>query len=267
MATLKWLLIVAVVAYFGLVALMYLAQRSLMYFPESVRTKPADAGFPDAEEVFLDTADGEKIIAWHVAPHQDKPVIVYFHGNGASLRYRVRRFRALTADGTGLIAVSYRGFGGSTGSPSEKGLILDAEAAYQFAVARYPATRIVLWGESLGSAVAVALAAEKPVARLILEAPFTSAADVGAAAYPFIPVRLLIKDAFHSDERIGAITAPILVIHGDHDHIVPIKFGERLFSLIKSPKRFVRIPGGRHRNLEDSGALDAAREFLSRKPL
>ncbi|HEY6703661.1 MAG TPA: alpha/beta fold hydrolase, partial [Xanthobacteraceae bacterium] len=154
---LKWILILALVCYGGLVALLYVGQRALQYFPERFRTAPAAAGIPEAEEVVLDTADGERIIAWHVPPRGQKPVVLYFHGNGASLRWRVDRFRTLTADGTGLVALSYRGYGGSSGSPTESGLLSDASAAYAFALTRYQPARIVLWGESLGSGVAVAI--------------------------------------------------------------------------------------------------------------
>jgi fermentation-respiration switch protein FrsA (DUF1100 family) len=211
----------------------------------------------------LDTADGERLVAWHIAPQADKPVVIYFHGNGGSLRYRVGRFHDLAADGTGLLALSYRGYGGSSGSPTEAGLIADARAAYGYATARYPAGRIALWGESLGSGVAVALAAEQPVARMVLEAPFTSAADVGAAAYWFIPVRLLMKDQFRSDLRIGKVTAPVLVLHGDRDAVVPFALGERLFGLITAPKRLARFKGGGHEGLDAFGALDVARKFLN----
>ena len=171
-------------------------------------------------------------------------MILYFHGNGGALRHRGDRFRGLTADGTGLVALSYRGYSGSTGRPTEAGLMEDAEAAYAFAAARYPPERIALWGESLGSGVAVALAAEKPVGWVVLEAGFSSAADVGAGVYWFVPVRLLMKDQFRSDLRIGKVTAPVLVLHGDRDNIVPIALGERLYALINAPKRFVRFPGG-----------------------
>ena len=107
----------------------------------------------------------------------------------------------------------------------------------------------MLWGESLGTGVAVALAAEKPVGRVVLESPFSSAADVGAASYPFVPVRLLMKDQFRSDLRIGKVTAPVLMLHGDRDSVVPIALGERLYALTKAPKRFVRFPGGGHDDL------------------
>ena len=142
---LKWLLI-ALVGYGGVVALLYVSQRALQYFPERVRTPPAAAGLPAAQEVVLDTADGERVIIWHVPPRGEKPVVLYFHGNGGSLAWRVERFRALTVDGTGLVALSYRGYGGSSGRPTETGLIADAVAAYAFAAARYPASRIALWG-------------------------------------------------------------------------------------------------------------------------
>jgi fermentation-respiration switch protein FrsA (DUF1100 family) len=265
MATLKWYLTFALVFYGGFVALLYVTQRSLQYFPESYRTAPAAAGLPEAEEVVVDTADGERVLLWHLPPRGDKPVILYLHGNGGALRHRVDRFRALTADGTGLIALSYRGYSGSTGRPTEAGLLEDAAAAYAFAAARYPPERIALWGESLGSGVAVALAAEKPVGRVVLEAGFSSAADIGAGVYWYVPVRLLMKDQFRSDLRIGKVTAPVLMLHGDRDNIIPIALGERLYALINAPKRFVRFPGGGHENLGLYGAIEAARQFQAEK--
>jgi fermentation-respiration switch protein FrsA (DUF1100 family) len=262
MTVLRSLLIFGLSCYLGIVALMYFTQRSLQYFPEASRTSPAEAGFPQAEEVVLQTADGESVIAWHVPPRGEQPVVLYFQGNGGAIRYRVDRFRALTEDGTGLLALSYRGYGGSSGHPSEEGLLMDAAAAYAFVAKRYPVGRIVVWGESLGSGVAVALAAEQPVGRLILEAPFSAAVDIGAAAYPWIPVRWLMKDQFRSDLRIPKVTAPVLVLHGDQDTVIPIAQGERLFSLIKAPKRFVRFPGGGHEDLGARGAVEAVRQFL-----
>jgi fermentation-respiration switch protein FrsA (DUF1100 family) len=260
--TWKWL-IVGLAGYAALVTLMYLLQRSMMYFPDTARTPPAAAGLPEAEEVVLDTADGESVIAWHVPPRGGNPVIIYFHGNGGALAYRVGRFRTLIADGTGLLALSYRGYAGSSGKPTEAGLLADADAAYAFAAARYPAARIVLWGESLGSGVAIALAAEKPVGRVVLEAPFTSAADVGASAYWFLPVRLLMKDQFRSDERIGRVRAPVLILHGERDRVVPIRLGEQLFALAREPKRMVRYPRGGHEDLDMHGAYAEAKRFIA----
>jgi hypothetical protein len=241
---------------------MFFAQRALMYFPERVRTSPAAAGLPHAQEITLDAADGERIIAWHVLPRDGKPVVIYFHGNGGALRLRVDRFARLVAEGVGLLAVSYRGYGGSTGRPSEAGLIQDARAAYAYAAERYPG-RIVLWGESLGTAVAIALAAEQPVRKLILDAPFTSAADVAAAIYWFLPVRLLMRDTFRSDLRIRQVKMPVLILHGDADAVVPIAYGERLLAMIPGKKQMVRFAGGEHVDLDRHGAVDAALKFLA----
>src|SRR5208282_1654864 len=209
MMAFKGIAVVVLCLYLGAALLLYVAQRSLMYFPETIHTAPSQAGLPEAEEVTLTASDGEHSIAWYVAPRDGKPVVLYFHGNGGALRYRVERFRKLLSDGVGLVALEYRGYGGSSGTPTEAGLIADAEAAYAFAAARYPAQQLVLWGESLGSGVAVAVAAGKPVGRVILEAPFMSAAAIGAARYWYMPIRLLMKDQYRSDERIGKVTAPV----------------------------------------------------------
>ena len=261
----KWFLVLFCTGYLALVALMYVAQRGLMYFPESFRTAPAEAGLPEAEEVVVDTSDGARVIVWHIPPKGDRPVWLYFHGNGGALRYRVDRFRELTANGEGLVALSYRGYAGSTGRPTEGGLIDDARAAYDFAVKHYGAERIVLWGESLGSGVSLALAAERPVARVVLEAPFLSAVDIAAGVYPFVPVRWLMKDQFRSDLRVARVKAPVLVLHGDRDAVVPVSSGQLLYKLITSPKRFVRIAGGGHENLGSFGAVAEARKFLEEK--
>jgi fermentation-respiration switch protein FrsA (DUF1100 family) len=262
-AALKWILIVVLVGYVVLVGALYVGQRSLMYFPTTRRTPPADAGLPQAQEVVLDTSDGEKVIVWHVPPQPGKPIVLFFHGNGDFLAGLAGRFRKLTASGVGLLALSYRGYAGSTGHPTEDGLHRDAMAAYDFAAARYPANRIVLWGFSLGSGVAVALAAKRPIAKLVLEAPYTSTADVAALIYPFVPVRLLMKDQFHSDQHIEAVKAPILIAHGEHDQAIPISIGERLFAMAPEPKRFVRFPQGRHEDLENYGVVALVLKFLA----
>src|ERR1700704_4506720 len=184
MTVLKWLLIVVSAGYVcGLLGLFF-AQRAVLFpAPTSARTAPQAAGFPEAEEHILTTADGEQVIVWHVPAKPGHPVVIYFPGNGDFLAGCVGRFRDITADGTGLVALSYRGYAGSSGRPSEQGLLLDAAAAYAFTAPRYGADRIIVWGFSLGTGVAVALAAEQPVARLILEAPYTSIVDVAASGF------------------------------------------------------------------------------------
>jgi len=262
MTFVKWTFIIAAAAYLGFAALMYFAQRSLMYFPDRTRTPPAAAGLPQAEEITLETADGERVLGWHVPPRANEPVVIYFHGNGGALNLRVDRFQKIIAAGIGLVALSYRGYGGSSGRPSEVGLIEDARAAYEFAAERY-AGRIALWGESLGTGVAVALAAEKPATHLILDAPYTSTVDVAADLYRFLPVRWLMKDQFRSDERIKQVKAPVLILHGEADDIIPIRYGERLLAMVAGKKQMVRFKDGYHVDLDRHGAMDAVLKFLA----
>src|SRR5580704_4034343 len=263
MTVLKWLLIVISIGYAGGLVALFFAQRSFLFpVPTVARTSPQQAGFGEAEEHVLTTADGEKVIAWHVPAKPGHPVVLYFHGNGDYVAGFFGRFHDIIADGIGIVALSYRGYAGSSGRPSEQGLLLDAEAAYAFTTARYSADRIVVWGFSLGTGVAVALVAEHPVGKLILEAPYTSLADVAAAAFPIMPVRWLIRDQFHSDERIARVTAPLLMMHGARDPTIAIGFGERLFALAHEPKRFVRFAEGGHNDLDDYGAIDVARRFI-----
>src|SRR5262249_58283829 len=138
MTALKWLLLIAVVGYGGVLGLMYVFQRGLMYFPDPTRTPPAAAGLPQAQEVTLTSSDGEKLITWFVPPKGAKPLIIYFHGNAGALDLRAGRFKWVIEDGTGLLALSYRGYGGSTRKPSETGLFLDGMAPHYFSFLRTP---------------------------------------------------------------------------------------------------------------------------------
>ena len=264
MTALKWLLIVVSVGYVcGLVALFF-AQRSFLFpVPTTARTAPEAAGFPEAQEHILTAADGEKVIVWHVPAKSGRPVILYFHGNGDYLAGFFGRFQPLIADGMGIVALSYRGYAGSSGQPSEHGLLQDAAAAYAFTTERYRADQIVVWGFSLGTGVAVALAADQPVGKLILEAPYSSIADIAASVFWFAPVRLLMRDQFRSNERIARVKVPLLVMHGAQDGTIPLRFGERLFALAHEPKQFVRFGEGGHNDLDNFGAVEAARHFIN----
>lgn len=264
MKSFQSIVVLAIAAYAAVAVALYVFQRMLLYpVPETTRTDPAAAGFPEAREVVLKTQDGEKVIVWHVAPKAGKPVVLFFHGNGEVLAWRVPRFRAITADGTGLVALSFRGYGGSSGKPSEAGLLNDGAAAYTFAAAHYAPERIVPWGYSLGSGVAVAIAANQPVGKLILESPYTSVVDIAASLFWYMPVRWLMRDTFRSDERIASVKVPLLLMHGEKDTVVPERLGRRLFDLAPGPKRFVPFPLGTHVNLDDYGAVDVARAFMA----
>jgi len=264
MNLLKWLIVIMAFGYLVAVVVVFFSQRSFLFpIPQKLRTAPGAAGFSEAEEHVLTTADGERVIVWHVPPKPGRAVVLYFPGNGDYLAARVDRLRALTSDGTGLVALSYRGYAGSTGTPSEQGLLLDAGAAYTFAAARYAADRIVVWGFSLGSGVAIAMAADHPVGKVILEAPYTSIVDVAATVFPAMPVRWLARDPFRSDQRVSRVSAPLLIMHGAKDAVIALSFGERLFALAAGPKKFVRFPEGGHDDLDDHGAMEIARAFIA----
>ena len=264
MTVLKWLVVLVAVMYLGGLVVLFFAQRSFIFpIPQTKRTSPESAGFGVAEEHLLTTTDGEKIIVWHVPAKPGHAIVLYFHGNGDFLTGLVDRFRGITSDGTGLVALSYRGYAGSSGRPSEQGLLSDAGAAYAFASARYGADRIVVWGFSLGSGVGVALAADQRVSKLVLEAPYTSITEVAAAAFPFLPVRWLIRDQFRSDQRVARVTAPLLIMHGARDATIPIGLSEQLFALAHEPKQFVRFPDGGHNDLGNHGAIETARHFMN----
>lgn len=263
MTVLKWLVVLVSIGYLGGLVVLFFIQRAFIFpVPQTVRTPPGAAGFPEAEEHILTTADGERVIVWHLPAKPGHAVVLYFSGNGDFLAGCVSRFRGITSDGTGLVALSYRGYAGSSGRPSERGLLWDAAAAYAFTAALYGADRIVPWGFSLGSGVAVALAAEQPVGKLILEAPYTSIVDIAATLFRLVPVRWLLRDRFHSDERIARVTAPLLIMHGGRDSTISIAFGEQLFALAREPKQFVRFPKGGHNDLDSYGAIETVRHFI-----
>lgn len=257
---------VAVVAYAALVGGCYAIQRSLMYFPSPDLPTPAAAGAPELEPVTLRTADGLELVAWHAPPEMPAlPTIVYFHGNAGNIADRAGRVRPFLNEGYGVMLVSYRGYGGNPGSPNEQGLYEDGYAALDHVAAQgIQAERTVLLGESLGSAVAVRVASERRVGAVILEAPMTSAAEVGQGAYPFLPVKLLIKDRYESLSRIDRIGAPLLIVHGERDRVVPVDHGRRLLAAAAEPKEAVFLPAAGHNDLFEHGAARSEVDFLRR---
>ncbi len=223
----------------------------------------ADNVVPGSQAVSISTADGERLAAWYVSPAKGQPVMLFLHGQGGRLAVQTNRWRRLREAGFGVLAISYRGYPGSTGKPTEEGLALDARAAYDWLRQRHRARDIVVHGHSLGSGVAVRLATEVEIGALVLEAPFTAAVDVAAERMWWLPVRLFMLDQFRSRERIGRVQAPVLIIHGDNDSIIPFAHGERLFALARDPKQFVRMPGSDHNTLARDGLYEKIEAFLS----
>jgi fermentation-respiration switch protein FrsA (DUF1100 family) len=258
------LLIVAgglVGVYVAVIATLFVVQRSLLYHPVSAGAAP-DANGPPIQVVRIDTADGERLVGWWLPAQPGKPTILFFNGNAAGLEIQKGRWRRIAAEGVGFLAIGYRGYDGSTGHPSERGLREDARAAYDWLARRVPASDIIIHGFSLGSGVAVRLATERPARALILEAPYTSTADVAAQAAPWAPVRLLMLDQFRSRDLIGKARMPLLVIHGDADSVVPFAQGRALYGMARPPKTFVRMIGSDHNTLTRDGAYDHVWRFL-----
>ncbi len=254
---------IGAVAYLALAAAIYARQASYLYPPtsEPIPTGAAEAaGF---KPVIIETEDGIRLHAWWKPPRPGRAIVLYFHGNGGNLLNRSERARMLTEDGRGLLLVSYRGYSGAAGTPSEEGLRRDAQAAYLF-LASYDQARIVLYGESLGSGVAVRLASENRVGGVILDAPFTSVPDVARRFFWFLPVDLLARDRYRSIDRIASIDAPLLILHGEADGLIPVALGEKLFDAAREPKRFVRLAGVDHVSVLEEGGLAHVRAFLDR---
>jgi len=249
--TIAFLLAAGLCLYLVGLAVVAFGQRKLMYFPFAREAAPASIGLPQAEVLHLRTDDGETLLAWFIAPAPGRPLILYFHGNANGLGQLGPRFRQLTATGDGILGVEYRGYAGSTGSPSEDGLLRDGEAAYAEAMALgFAPASMVAFGESLGTGVAVDLASRHPVGALVLDAPYSATVDVAQWRMPMFPVRWLMRDQFRSDQKIVKVTAPVLIIHGTADWTIPIRFGERLFALANEPKKFIRLDGVGHPALE-----------------
>ena len=259
----KWLRNLAYIfaVYGAIVVVMYGMQRSLLYFPNPVLPGPAAAGVPEMKQITLHTSDGLDLLAWHRPATQAQRTLVYFHGNGGNIAGRGYKVKPYLDAGYGVLLVEYRGYGGNPSSPDEQGLYADGRAALAWLSSRCVGPgEVILYGESLGSGIAVQLASEQRPAALVLEAPFTSVADVAAATYWFLPVRILIRDRFDSIAKIADVKAPLLLVHGERDLIVPTRFGRRLFDSAKEPKKAVFLPQGRHNDLADHGL---AREVLA----
>jgi hypothetical protein len=249
--------------YLALCGAMFLFQRDLQYFPTHKAPSPAAAGFQGVTEVALTAADGTPLVMWHSPAPTGAPTVLYLQGNAGEIADRPKRWAFLRDQGFGVAFLSYRGFGGSSGTISEAGLHMDADAAYDWLVAQGVAPdRLAVIGESLGSGVAVRLAADRPVGALMLEAAYSAAADVAAQRYPFLPVRLLMLDQFPSADRIGRVQAPILIQHGERDLVIHFSLGQALYDAAPQPKTFIPRPNRGHELIYERETWDAEADFI-----
>jgi uncharacterized protein len=237
-----------------LLAGLWLFQRRLIYFPLSEDVPPVDTVLPGAQEVSFVSAGGLRLGGWFAsaAATDRKTTVLVFNGNAGDRSFRAPPAAALNRAGFSVLLFDYRGYGRNPGSASERGLVTDAGAARAYVIARdnVDAGRLVYFGESLGAAVAVALAAEQPPAALVLRSPFTLLADMGRLYYPYLPTNLLLRDRFDSLGQIEHLTCPVLIIAGDQDRIVPQSQSRRLYDAAREPKRFVLIRGADHNDFE-----------------
>lgn len=212
------------------------------------------SGLP-LQEVWFDSRDGARLFGWYVESRETRTVLLWCHGNAGNIIHRLENLVELYRLGLSVFIFDYRGYGRSSGTPSEEGLYDDALAAYAYLIeTRHVAPeRLVLFGRSLGAAVAADVVSRKPAAGLILESPFPSVGAVARAHYLGLPVDWLLGAEFNLIERLRKITVPVLVVHGDRDEVVPIQLGRLVFEAAREPKSFYLVPGADHNDLYQVG--------------
>jgi fermentation-respiration switch protein FrsA (DUF1100 family) len=259
-------LIAVLVLYIAMVAMLVVFQRSLLYLPDTYIHDPEQYGLSGFTDGFIKTTDGFLIQTWYKPAQNGMPTIVYFHGNASHLGNRAGIYSELAGKGFGVLAVSYRGYGKSEGKSSEQGLYTDARTAilYVHNELKIPLTNVIIFGESLGTGVAVQMASEYKIAGLVLQAPYTSIANRAAEIYWFIPVRLVLLDKFDSLSKIRQVQAPLLIFHGELDATIPIEHGKKLFAAANSPKEAVFFSEIEHNNFDSSKIASKVLEFADK---
>lgn len=242
-------LITGGIAALGLIGLLYYFANRSVYFPLKYPAGDWERqSAVDASDAWMETSDGVKIHGWWLRRNDSPWATLFLHGNAGNVTHRAAHMQEIAAAGSSVLVLDYRGYGKSSGSPSEEGLYRDSEAGFIYLLGQgYRAERIILQGESLGSAVAIDLASRRPCAGLILEAPFTSASDVAATVVPYLGP-LLVR-GFNSVPKIRWIRVPKLFLQGDRDQVVPLRLGQKLFAAAQGQKTFWVIPGAGHNNI------------------
>jgi len=247
--SIKQFVIGCIIAYFLIGGFLYFAQRHLLFMPFKEKITPKGWRAGEMQAVTFKTKDNLQLTSWYKPPSSKKLTILYLHGNAAHLGYRVPFIRAYMKAGYGVLLVSYRGYADNPGSPSEVGFRLDADAALAFLKEQGIAeNNIVVFGESLGTALAVYLASKHQFAGMVLLSAFTSIAKVGQYHYPLFPVKYLIKDKFDSEKLIAKTNTPTLFIHAEKDNIIPFSYGLALYKMLPHDNKHSIVINGKNHN-------------------
>jgi hypothetical protein len=263
------------IGYAVLAVALFFYQPNLLYFPDmptrEIEATPADIGL-DFEPLTLVTRDDEELDAWFIPADHARGVLLFCHGNAGNISHRLESIRVFHELGLSVLIFDYRGYGQSSGKPTEKGSYRDADAAWRYLVTQrgIPAEHIILFGRSLGASVAADLATRQSAAAVILESGFTSVPDLAAKFYPWLPVRWLSRYQYDTRKKLADIHSPVLIVHSRDDEIISYANGERLFEAANEPKQFLQLRGGHNDGFFVSGkdyiqGLDSFLEMILRK--
>lgn len=258
----KKLLSILTAVYIGACGYLYFFQRIILYLPKKQIESQEKYELGNAESIKLHTSDGVNITAWYIPAKKNNPTLVYFPGNSGNLSDRENKFRDFSNAGLGILAIDYRGYGKSEGSPSEDGLYSDARAAIKYLKEKgFKNTELILYGESLGTGVAVQMATENNYRAVILEAPYETIASRAAELYPYVPIGILLKDHFDSIHKIKNINSPVVIFHSKDDKVMPFAHGAKLFDAAKQPKIFYVFENAGHSNFNHSELATLVLEY------
>ena len=250
-------LFIVVTVYGSFCLYLFLMQGRMIFYPTGkLMATPADIGL-DYESVTLSTSDHVKLHGWFIPATEEGGALLFFHGNAGNISHRLDSLKIFHDLGLSTLIIDYRGYGRSQGSISEQGTYLDGEAAWNYLseTRKIPEQEIVVFGRSLGAAIAAYIASRKNPAALILESAFTSIPDMGAKLYPYMPVRVLSRFQYDARKALQSVSCPVLIVHSPHDDIIPYENGQKLYSSAREPKKFLEIRGGHNEGFLVSGRI------------